>query len=154
MRSPRDRVRHAISFELIGLALVIPLGVLAFHTPASLMGIVGIVSATIATGWNYLYNLLFDRVMQWKTGTTRKSAGLRVVHAILFEVGLLVALLPFIAWQLGIGLLEALAMDISFALFYVAYAFLFNLAYDRLFPLPEWQRNETEPDRGVQASME
>jgi uncharacterized membrane protein len=31
-------------------------------------------------------------------------------------------------------------MDISFALFYMGYAFVFNLAYDRVFPLPEWRR--------------
>jgi hypothetical protein len=30
-------------------------------------------------------------------------------------------------------------MDVSFAVFYVVYAFVFNWAYDRIFPLPEWQ---------------
>jgi uncharacterized membrane protein len=30
-------------------------------------------------------------------------------------------------------------MDLAFAVFYVVYAFLFNLAYDRVFPLPEWE---------------
>jgi uncharacterized membrane protein len=30
-------------------------------------------------------------------------------------------------------------MDVSFALFYVVYAFVFNWAYDRIFPLPDWQ---------------
>jgi hypothetical protein len=35
------------------------------------------------------------------------------------------------ARYLGIGLLEALVMDLAIAAFYVAYAFLFNLAYDR-----------------------
>ncbi len=31
-------------------------------------------------------------------------------------------------------------MDVSFALFYVVYAFVFNWAYDAIFPLPEWQK--------------
>ncbi|PPJ44785.1 hypothetical protein C0075_24535, partial [Rhizobium sp. KAs_5_22] len=57
--------------------------------------------------------------------------------AILFEAGLLVVLLPAIAWYLGIGLVEAFVMDIAIAGFYVAYAFVFNLAYDRIFPIPE-----------------
>ncbi|TWF53171.1 PACE efflux transporter [Neorhizobium alkalisoli] len=139
MRSTRDRIRHAIGFELIGLLIIIPLGSLAFHIPASDIGIVGIVSATIATIWNYLYNLGFDRLMRWKTGGTLKTPIVRVLHAILFEAGLLVILLPFMAWKLGISLTEALVMDIAFALFYVVYAFVFNWAYDRLFPLPEWQ---------------
>jgi uncharacterized membrane protein len=139
MRSTRDRIRHAIGFELIGLLIIIPLGSLAFHIPASDIGIVGIVSATIATIWNYLYNLGFDQLMRWRTGGTLKTPIIRVLHAILFEAGLLVILLPFMAWKLGISLTEALVMDIAFALFYVVYAFVFNWAYDRLFPLPEWQ---------------
>lgn len=47
--------------------------------------------------------------------------------------------MPFIAVYLGISLWQALMMDISFAAFYMAYAFVFNWAYDRLFPLAEWQ---------------
>ena len=140
MRSRNDRIRHAISFELLGLALITPLGAFAFHMPASEIGMMGLISATIATAWNYLYNLMFDRVMQRRTGTTLKGPRLRVFHAVLFEAGLMLVLLPFIAWKLGIGLLEALVMDFSFALFYVVYAFVFNLAYDKLFPLPEWQQ--------------
>ncbi|MEQ9476658.1 chlorhexidine efflux transporter, partial [Marinovum algicola] len=46
---------------------------------------------------------------------------------------------PFIAWYLGISLWQAFVMDVSFALFYMVYAFGFNWAYDRLFPLPEWK---------------
>jgi uncharacterized membrane protein len=140
LRSRRDRIRHAISFELLGLALITPLGAFVFHMPASEIGMLGLISAAIATAWNYLYNLMFDRVMQARTGTTLKGPALRVFHAVLFEAGLLIVLLPFIAWKLGIGLMEALAMDVSFAVFYVVYAFVFNLGYDRLFPLPEWQQ--------------
>jgi uncharacterized membrane protein len=140
MRSTRDRIRHAISFELIGLALITPLGSFAFGMPAADIGVVGIGSATIATGWNYLYNLGFDHLMQRFTGGTQKNTTIRVAHAVLFELGLLIALLPLIAWYLGISLVHALTMDVSFAVFYVVYAFVFNWAYDRIFPLPEWQR--------------
>ena len=38
-----------------------------------------------------------------------------------------------------ISLLQALVMDMALAAFYMAYAFVFNWAYDRVFPLPEWQ---------------
>jgi uncharacterized membrane protein len=139
MRSVSDRIRHVMSFEAIGLAIVTPFGALAFHMPVEEIGVVSVVSALIATAWNFVYNYLFDIVMRSVAGTTAKAAGLRVFHAVLFEVGLLAALLPFIAAYLGISLWQALMMDISFALFYMVYAFLFNWAYDRLFPLPEWQ---------------
>ena len=139
MRSTYDRVRHAISFELIALLIVTPAGALLFAKPISDIGVIAIGGATIATGWNYLYNLGFDHLMQRSTGSTQKSAVIRVGHAILFELGLLVALLPFVAWYLQISLWDALIMDIAFALFYVVYAFVFNWAYDRVFPLPEWR---------------
>ena len=139
MRTVPDRIRHALSFEIIGLILVTPLGAVAFNVPLHEIGLITLVSATIATLWNYLYNVLFDRALQRWQGTTAKTPRIRIVHAVLFELGLLVALLPFISWYLGVSLWHALTMDISFALFYMGYAYLFNLAYDRLFPLPEWQ---------------
>ncbi|KXF75104.1 hypothetical protein ATN84_20695 [Paramesorhizobium deserti] len=139
MRTARDRIRHAISFEIIGLATVTPLGAWAFDKPLHDIGVVGVASATLATIWNYIYNWIFDQAMQRLRGTTRKTALVRIAHTVLFELGLLIVLLPLIAWYLGIGLWEALLMDISFAAFYMAYALVFNWAYDRLFPLPEWK---------------
>ena len=139
MRSVRDRIRHAISFEIIGLMIIVPLGAVAFGMSLSDIGVVGLVSATAATLWNYVYNLIFDTLMQRYKGTTLKTKMLRVLHAVLFELGLLLVLLPFIAWYLNVSIMHALAMDISFALFYVVYAFVFNWAYDTIFPLPEWK---------------
>lgn len=139
MRSVSDRIRHAISFEVIGLLLVTPMGALVFDLPMQEMGVVSVVSAMIATAWNLVYNYLFDLAMTRTLGTTAKGGVLRVFHAVLFEAGLLCVLLPFIAVYLGISLWQALAMDVSFALFYMAYAFVFNWGYDRVFPLPEWQ---------------
>ncbi|MBV7409412.1 PACE efflux transporter [Maritimibacter sp. DP1N21-5] len=139
MRNTQDRIRHAISFELIGLALVIPLGTLLFHMPMGHIGVVGVVSATLATAYNFVFNLGFDHVLRRLRGTTQKTLALRVGHSIAFEAGLLAVLMPFIAWYLSVSLWQALVMDLSFAGFYLVYAFAFNLAYDRLFPLPEWQ---------------
>lgn len=148
MRTTADRIRHAISFEVIGLLLITPLGAWVFGLPMAEMGVVGVGGATIATAWNYVYNIGFDLALRRLTGRTVKSLGARVVHALLFEAGLLTVLMPFIAWYLDVGLLEAFLMDVSLALFYVVYAFLFNWAYDRLFPLPEWERPSTAAATG------
>lgn len=136
MRTIKDRIRHAISFEVIGLLLVIPLSALVFSKPVQDMGVVAIVSATVATGWNYVYNLAFDHALLRVVGDLRKTPVMRVFHAVLFEFGLLVVLLPFIAWYLGASLIHALQMDASFAFFYIVYAFVFNWAYDIVFPVP------------------
>ncbi len=140
MRSPLDRIRHALSFEILALMLIVPLGAVVFHFPMQSIGVVSVVSASLATLWNFAYNYVFDRVLKRTHGTTLKTPVVRVLHAVLFETGLLLVLAPFIAWYLSVSLLQAFVMDLSFALFYLGYALVFNWGYDRLFPLPEWQQ--------------
>ncbi|WP_295807540.1 PACE efflux transporter [uncultured Nitratireductor sp.] len=137
MRTAADRIRHAVSFELIALLIVTPLASWAFGKPMFDMGVVAIVSATIATLWNYIYNLGFDHALRRFTGSVRKTVPMRVVHAVLFEGGLLLALMPTTALFLGVPIIEALFVNASFALFYLVYAFVFNWAYDVIFPVPE-----------------
>ncbi|ATN35415.1 hypothetical protein ACO34A_16555 [Rhizobium sp. ACO-34A] len=139
MRSTSDRIRHAISFELIALGIITPLGAWVYSLPISEIGVISVASATIAMLWNYVYNIGFDHAMQRLTGTTAKSVAARVLHAALFEAGLLIVLAPLIAWYLNVGFWHAVVMDVSFSLFYMVYAFVFNWAYDRVFPIPEWQ---------------
>ena len=136
MRSTLDRIRHALSFEIIALFLIAPLGALVFSTPLEHIGVIAIAGATIATLWNYLYNLGFDHALRRWAGTTEKTVPTRIAHALLFEAGLLAVLMPMIAVYLDIGLWQAFLMDASFALFYVVYAFVFNWSYDRVFPIP------------------
>ncbi|WP_137152395.1 PACE efflux transporter [Devosia sp. FKR38] len=136
MRTTRDRIRHTIAFEIIGLALITPLGALVFAMPMHDIGVISLVSSLVAMGWNYLYNYGFDRLLLRLRGNTAKTMRERVIHAIVFELGLVAMLMPLIAWYLGISLWQALIMDIAVALFYMVYAFVFNLAYDRIFPIP------------------
>lgn len=136
MRTTLDRIRHAISFEVIGLLIIIPLGTWVFAMPVHDAGVVAVVGATLATLWNYVYNLLFDHAHMWVFGHVHKKVLTRVAHAVLFELGLLIVLLPFIAWYLGVSIIEALILDIAFAVFYLVYAFVFNWLYDIVFPLP------------------
>ncbi|WDR04858.1 PACE efflux transporter [Devosia rhodophyticola] len=137
MRTTWDRIRHAISFEILGLLLVTPLGAWVFDKPLHEIGVISLVGATLATFWNYAFNLAFDHAMARLRGRVQKTPLIRLVHVVLFELGLLVLLMPFIAWYLGISFMDALLMDISFALFYMVYAFCFNWAYDLVFPIPE-----------------
>ena len=137
MRGFWDRVRHAVCYEVIGLALVIPGGALVFGLEWGEIGVVGVISAAIAMAWNYLYNLAFDHVLRWRGASQYKTPALRIVHAVLFEVGMLALLAPFIMWYLGVTLSQALAMDAAFALLYMVHALVFNWGYDRVFPIPE-----------------
>ena len=134
-RTVKDRVRHTLMFEIIGVLLFIPLATYAFEFGAAHMGVISIGSATIATVWNFLFNMGFDKVMLRKLGHTHKTLWLRVLHAVLFEGGLMLMLIPPIAWYLGISLMEALMMDIFIVAFYLVYAFCFNWMYDVVFPV-------------------
>lgn len=135
MRSTPDRIRHALLFECLALALVIPVGSLLFGLKIEQMSLIGIGSAITATVWNYIYNLGFDHTLQRLVGNTRKNVTLRVVHTLLFEAGLQIVLLPAIALYLKISIINAFSMSFSIAVFYLIYAFFFNIAYDILFPV-------------------
>jgi uncharacterized membrane protein len=97
-------------------------------------GVLGVVGATIATIWNYLFNLGFDHGLKHFNGSTQKSLRIRFLHAVSFELGLMLIFLPIIAWWMGIGLLQALIVDVAFVVFYLVYAFVFTWCYDTIFP--------------------
>ena len=135
MRSTGDRIRHTLGFELIGLIIFIPLASSFFGYELQLMGIMVLVASIVATLWNFAYNLAFDRVMLKIYGKTRKTLVIRVLHAILFEAGLIALLLPAIVCYLGVSYWEAFMMDIGMAGFYLVYAFIYNACYDKAFPI-------------------
>lgn len=136
MRTTPDRIRHTVMFEIIGLLIVMPLGHLLFDLSVSHMGMVGVISAVVATLWNYVYNLGVDHALLRLRGDVRKTVIMRVFHAICFELGLICVLLPLIALYLSQTLAETAPLVTSLALFYVVYAFVFNWLYDIVFPIP------------------
>ncbi|WP_025732452.1 PACE efflux transporter [Carnimonas nigrificans] len=148
MRTFWDRVRHTLAFEIIGLLIVLPLGSWLFGISLEHMGGVAVISAVVATLWNYLYNLGFDITLKRLYGQVAKTVPQRFLHAFLFEAGLLLILQPLIMLYLGSGALDTLGMTVTLAIFYMCYAFVYNLAYDWLFPLPEspvsWQPTHQE----------
>jgi uncharacterized membrane protein len=116
--------------------LVAPLGGLVFGFPVAHFGVVAVVSTSIAMLWNYAYNLGFDRMLVRLGRIGPRSVRLRILHALLFEAGLLCALVPFIAWYLEVSLWRAFMLDVALAGFYAVYAFAFNWAYDLAYPVP------------------
>ncbi|ARS52972.1 PACE efflux transporter [Kushneria konosiri] len=140
MRTTLDRIRHTVMFEIIGLLIVIPLGHLLFSLDTTHMGLVGVISAVVATLWNYLYNLGVDHALLRLRGHVQKTVIMRVFHAICFELGLICVLLPLIALYLSQTLAETAPLVTSLALFYVIYAFVFNWLYDIVFPIPASRR--------------
>lgn len=137
LRSFGDRVRQVCLFEVGGLLLITP--PFAWASGVSLSESVGLLAlvALIAAVWNGCYNTAFDWVEGRLTGRTadRRPWGLRAMHALGFEIGLLVMSLPVIMAWTGMDWLQALVADLGLAAAYVLYAMVFNKGYDRMFPI-------------------
>jgi len=137
LRSLPDRVRQIVLFEVGGLLLITPPFAWASGVPASeSLGLLAVLAA-IAALWNGAYNTAFDWIEGRRTGRTadRRPFAVRCLHACGFEGGLLLLTLPVIVWWTALPWIDALIADIGLALAYTAYALLFNLGYDRLFPI-------------------
>lgn len=127
-RSLRERIAHALAFEGIALLICAPAMAWFMDKPLLHLGALTLMFSTVAMLWNMLFNYLFDHA-QRRLGFER-GLWARVSHALLFEVGLIVVLVPLAAWWLSIGLLEALLLDIVLILFFLPYTMAFNWIYD------------------------
>lgn len=129
-KSITERFCHALIFEVLAIAICAPLGAWLLGYSLGHMGLLTLMISLVAMVWNMLFNALFDQA-QCRMGFKRNLTA-RAVHAVLFEVGLILAVVPLAAWWLGISLWHALVLDIGIALFFLPYTFVFNWAYDSL----------------------
>lgn len=129
-KSVKERFFHALGFEVLAIAICAPLGAWLLDDSLAHMGLLTLMISLVAMSWNMLFNALFDRA-QRHMGFER-SLWVRALHSLLFEIGLLLAVVPLAAWWLGIGLWQAFILDIGIALFFLPYTFVFNWSYDHL----------------------
>ena len=125
-----ERLLHALTFELVAIALCAPIGAWLLDMPVSHVGVLTVMVSLIAMAWNMAFNTLFDR-FERRAGLKR-TLGMRIAHAIMFELGLVAMVVPVAAWWLNVSLVEALLLDLGIVLFFLPYTFGFNLAYDAL----------------------
>ena len=136
MRSFPDRLRHTLIFEAIALFLVAVPGGWLLDRPMAIMGALSLMFSVLAMGWNLAFNWMFDLWDCKYRGMARRGVGIRIVHAALFEAGLVIAGLFLIAWWLDMSYWDALLLNISLSAFFLVYAFCYNWAYDMVFPVP------------------
>jgi uncharacterized membrane protein len=94
-----------------------------------------VAASVIAIVWNVSFNTLFEK---WEARQRVKGRSVlrRVVHAVGFEGGLALVLIPLMAWWFGVGLWEATLMEAGLLLFFLVYTYVFNWSFDRVFGLP------------------
>ncbi|MDP9529746.1 MULTISPECIES: multidrug/biocide efflux PACE transporter [Pseudomonas] len=129
-KSLTERIFQAVAFELLAVSICTPLLSWIMDKPMADMGLVTLAIGLLALGWNVLFNGLFDRLL--KRLGLEHNGRTRVLHALLFEGGLVAFCVPLIAWWLDISLLQAFLLDIGVLLFFLPYTYLYHWAYDVL----------------------
>ncbi|KAA3668940.1 multidrug/biocide efflux PACE transporter [Pectobacterium carotovorum] len=126
----RERVYHAVGFELIALMICAPAGAWLLNKPLFDMGALAIMLSSVAMIWNMIYNSIFDRL--WPVDRVKRRLPVRIAHALGFEGGFILIGLPLAAWMLNVTLWQALMVEIGFFLFFLPYTVVYNWAYDTL----------------------
>lgn len=135
MQGIKRRVVFIALYEAIAIAMV-TLGLALFSDQSvGSAGMLSVIVSAIAIGWNLAYNAMFE-AWEARQVTRGRSVLKRVVHAVGFEAGLVVMLVPFFAWWLAVSLWQALALELGFITFFLVYSFAFSWAFDRVFGLP------------------
>ena len=130
------RVLQAILYEVFAIAFVGPVLSVAFDKPpASTLGLAFVLSS-IALGWNYAFNALFER-WESRQAIRGRSLARRLAHGTGFEGGLAVILVPVMALWLDISPLNAFLANLGLLAFFFVYAIGFTWTFDRVFGLPE-----------------
>lgn len=137
MRSGLDRLRHAVLFELVALALVTPTASAIIGRELDQTAIFAVGMCFAAMTWNGIFNWMFD-VMLVRSGRPLQPRGfcMRAVHAVAFEAGLFTVAVPFAMYSLDMGLRESLMTEVGLVSFYLVFAYLYNWTYDMVFPMP------------------
>lgn len=125
-----ERVFHALSFEIVAIMITAPIAAYLMGHSVGQMGVLTIMFAVIALLCNMIFNFFFD-LAQRRMGFKR-TIKVRVLHAMLFELGFVLISVPLAAWWLSIGLLEAFVLDFGLTVFFLVYTFLFNYIYDKV----------------------
>lgn len=126
------RVVYVVSYELIAIvATTFGLSLLGFSGSHS--STVAVVSSAVALIWNYLFNMMFDAWEQ-RQDNTQRTLRRRIAHALGFEGGLVVILVPILALILGVTILEALMLEAGLLVFFLIYTFVFAWVFDKIVP--------------------
>jgi len=129
-KSFKERCFQALTFEALAILICAPVGAWLLDASLTHTGILTALVSLMAMLWNVIFNMGFD-TLQRRLGFKRNVLA-RVVHALSFEAGLILAVVPVAAWWLEIGLLQAFLLDLGIVLFFLPYTFIFNWVYDKV----------------------
>ncbi|EQB8156898.1 chlorhexidine efflux PACE transporter AceI [Acinetobacter baumannii] len=126
----KRRLIHAISYEGILLVIIAIALSFIFDMPMEVTGTLGVFMAVVSVFWNMILNHYFEKVehkFNWE-----RTISVRILHAIGFEGGLLIATVPMIAYMMQMTVIDAFILDIGLTLCILVYTFIFQWCYDHI----------------------
>ncbi|WP_280188804.1 PACE efflux transporter [Delftia sp. PS-11] len=134
LQGPKRRVVFVTLYEFIAI-IASGLLFMAIGQSAGHSGGMAVAASTLAIAWNLAFNWLFER-WEARQSVKGRSVARRVVHALGFEGGLAMVLIPLMAWWFGVSLWEATLMEAGLLVFFLVYTYVFNWCFDHVFGLP------------------
>ncbi|MCJ0765496.1 PACE efflux transporter [Variovorax terrae] len=135
MQGIKRKVVYVALYEAIAIAVCSVALAAASGQGVAHASVLSAAASAVAVAWNLVFNHLFE-AWEARQAVRGRSLGRRVAHAIGFEGGLVLFLVPLIAWWLNVSLWQALVMDLGLVVFFLIYTFVFSWAFDRVFGLP------------------
>ena len=129
-KSFKERVFHAVIFEVTANVIIALSLAWLMNVSVLQSGSLSVISALTATVWNFIFNKLFDSLQ--KKHQFQRTFLVRAIHAVGFETGLIISLIPVAMVMLNLTVTEAFFVEIGLVLFFLPYTMLYNWLYDYL----------------------
>ncbi len=136
MQGPSRKILQAVLYESIAITVLSPSIAFIYGNGLAHAGALSVMLSASALLWNVLYNSIFE---WWEARQPQRARtlGRRLLHSLGFEGGLVLLLVPLVAWWLGISWWAALVTDMGLFVFFFFYSLGFQWVFDRVFDLPE-----------------
>lgn len=129
-KSFKERIFHAVIFEVTANVIIALSLAWLMNVSVLQSGSLSVISALTATVWNFVFNKFFDSLQ--KKHQFQRTFLVRGIHAVGFETGLIISLIPVAMFMLNLTIAEAFFVEIGLVLFFLPYTMLFNWLYDYL----------------------
>ncbi|QXW27103.1 chlorhexidine efflux PACE transporter AceI [Acinetobacter johnsonii] len=126
----KRRIIHALSYEIILLVIIAIALSFIFEVPMEVTGTLGIAMALTSVIWNMIFNHFFEKFEAKRK--LKRTVGVRMLHAVGFEGGLMLATIPMVAYAMEMSIWQAILLDFSMTMCILVYTFVFQWCYDAI----------------------
>lgn len=126
----KRRIIHALSYEIILLVIIAIALSFIFEVPMEVTGTLGIAMALTSVIWNMIFNHFFEKFEAKRK--LKRTVGVRILHAVGFEGGLMLATIPMVAYAMEMSIWQAILLDFSMTMCILVYTFIFQWCYDAI----------------------